>query len=45
MSAVEKRPSFREMLDDQDVQQKLTVATTLALEVYRVLMGVLYQLD
>lgn len=39
MSAVEKRPSFREMLDDQDVQQKLTVATTLALEVYRVLMG------
>jgi hypothetical protein len=37
--ALEKRPSFRDMLKDQDTQQKLNVALTLVLEVYRVLMG------
>ena len=36
---LEKRPSFREMMNDQDTQQKLNVALTLVLEVYRVLMG------
>lgn len=37
--ALEKQPSFRDMLKDQDTQQKLNVALTLVLEVYRVLMG------
>jgi hypothetical protein len=37
--SIKKRPSFREILDDQDTQQKLNVAITLVLEVYRVLMG------
>ena len=37
--ALEKRPSFRELMEDQDTQQKLNVALTLVLEVYRVLMG------
>lgn len=36
---IQKRPSFREIMDDQDTQQKLNVALTLVLEVYRVLMG------
>jgi hypothetical protein len=39
----DKRPSFLDMIkekqNDQDFKQKLSVASTLALEIYRVLMG------
>ena len=38
-TSLPKSPSFREMLKDQDTQQKMNVAITLVLEVYRVLMG------
>jgi len=42
---MKKRPSlieqFAELNKDQDFQQKMTVGTTLVLEVYRVLMGAL----
>ena len=34
-----KSPSFREMLQDQDTQQKLNVTIAVVLEIYRVLMG------
>lgn len=34
-----KSPSFREMLQDQDTQQKINVTIAVVLEIYRVLMG------
>ena len=39
MTEVEKKQSFMESMQDQDVKQKMTVFATLILEVYRVLMG------
>ena len=39
MTDIEKKQSFMDSMQDQDVKQKMTVFATLLLEVYRVLMG------